>query len=102
MEMRMVEGSGLSRKNRLSARQMGKILDVFDALPAADAPRRRGVLQNRLSETESAPARATSMETAAAYRFVVMCNTPGKGTERIMDRIKALVAAIDRETGKRN
>ena len=36
------------------------------------------------------------------YQFVVMCNTSGKGTERIMDRIKALVAAIDREKGKRN
>ncbi len=92
MDLQLVEGSGLSRDNRVSARQMARVLEAF-------APH-RGLLRSQEGEFYKTGS-LNGIRTRAGYlqgpgggwyRFVVLCNTPGKGTGKIMERVKAFVA----------
>ena len=92
-EIPLVEGSGLSRKNRLSARQLGKILQAFE--PHRKLMRHENGEYYKTGSLRGVRTRAGYLEgnDGGWYRFVVMCNTPGRGTERIMQRVKSVVAA---------
>lgn len=92
MKVQVVEGSGLSRQNRLSARQLDRLLQAF-------APYRRLMRHNGKEYYKTGSLHG--IRTRAGYiaapdgswaRFVVMCNTAGKGTERIMSRINLLIS----------
>jgi D-alanyl-D-alanine carboxypeptidase/D-alanyl-D-alanine-endopeptidase (penicillin-binding protein 4) len=94
LHIRMVEGSGLSRQNRLSARQLNTILGAFE-------PYRHLMRYEKGEYYKTGSLRG--IRTRAGYvadsrgrwcRFVVLCNTPGKQTKRIMERIKAFVNTL--------
>jgi len=88
----MVEGSGISRQNRLSAAEMMKIVEAFT--PYHHLMRHEGRqyfktgtlsdIRTRVGYIESRPGRL--------YRFVVFVNTPGKDTDRIMQVLEKAAA----------
>jgi D-alanyl-D-alanine carboxypeptidase/D-alanyl-D-alanine-endopeptidase (penicillin-binding protein 4) len=91
----MVEGSGLSRQNRLSAAQMLKIVEAF--APYHELMRHEGRqyyktgtlsdIRNRVGYIEIHP--------GCLFRFVVFVNTPGKDTDKIMQVLEKAVAVAE-------
>jgi serine-type D-Ala-D-Ala carboxypeptidase/endopeptidase (penicillin-binding protein 4) len=81
---RIVEGSGISRKNRITARAMLKILQRYK--PYHNLMRRDGREFYKTGHLDGVRTRVGFLTGAAGglYRFVVMCNTPGKNTDAIM------------------
>ena len=82
------EGSGISRKNRVSASHMHRVLDTF-------APYH--LLMNRQNNEFYKTGTLYGISTRAGYiqgkegqlyRYVVMINTPGKSTAKIMRILK--------------
>ena len=81
---RIVEASGISRENRITARAMLKILQRY--LPFHTLMRRQGRQYFKTGHLKGIRTRAGFLTGAdgALYPFVVMCNTPGKSTDAIM------------------
>ncbi|MGD2029225.1 MAG: D-alanyl-D-alanine carboxypeptidase [Desulfobacterales bacterium] len=81
----MVEGSGISRGNRISAKSIYKILVAFE--PYHAIMRRSGKSFYKTGTLKGIHTRAGYIENAKGelYYFVVLLNTPGKSTEPIMD-----------------
>ena len=86
-----VEGSGISRKNRISAAMMLKILDRF--APHRLLMPRDGRIFCKTGTLSGINTRAGYIEgkAGAPFRFVAMVNTPGKPVKPIMDRITSLI-----------
>ncbi|MGD9305107.1 MAG: D-alanyl-D-alanine carboxypeptidase [Desulfobacterales bacterium] len=85
------EGSGISRKNRVSAAHMHRVLDTF-------AP--YYFLMNRQNNEYYKTGTLYGISTRAGYiqgkdgqlyRYVVMINTPGKSSERITRKLKRIL-----------
>ena len=85
------EGSGISRKNRVSAAHMHRVLDTF-------AP--YYLLMNRQNNEFYKTGTMYGISTRAGYiqgkegqlyRYVVMINTPGKSTGKIMRVLKRIL-----------
>jgi D-alanyl-D-alanine carboxypeptidase/D-alanyl-D-alanine-endopeptidase (penicillin-binding protein 4) len=78
------EGSGLSRRNQVTARAMLRILDQF--APHYALMRREGRQWYKTGTLKDVSTRVGYIEAAdgGQYKFVVMRNTPGKTTEGIM------------------
>jgi D-alanyl-D-alanine carboxypeptidase/D-alanyl-D-alanine-endopeptidase (penicillin-binding protein 4) len=85
------EGSGISRKNRVSAAHMHRVLDTF-------AP--YYLLMNRQNNDFYKTGTLYGISTRAGYiqgkdgqlnRYVVMINTPGKSTGKIMRILKRIL-----------
>jgi D-alanyl-D-alanine carboxypeptidase/D-alanyl-D-alanine-endopeptidase (penicillin-binding protein 4) len=85
---RIVEGSGISRGNRITAQAMLKILQRYK--PYHTLMRRKGHQFYKTGHLNGVRTRAGFLSGADGqmYRFVVMCNTPGKNTHAIMAAIK--------------
>lgn len=84
--MRIVEGSGISRDNRISAQQMDCILKEFE--PYHLLLRQEGREYFKTGTLYGINTRAgyySDMNNSNLYRYVVMLNTPGKSTRTIMD-----------------
>jgi D-alanyl-D-alanine carboxypeptidase/D-alanyl-D-alanine-endopeptidase (penicillin-binding protein 4) len=81
---RIVEASGISRQNRISAQAMLKILQRYE--PYHTLMRQEGREFYKTGHLEGVRTRAgfISGVDGQLYRFVVMCNTPGKSTDAIM------------------
>ena len=81
----LVEGSGISRKNRISAKNFYKILTVFK--PYHFLMRRRDNAFYKTGTLKGINTIAGYVENAKGelYCFVVLLNTPGKSTKPIMD-----------------
>ncbi len=81
----VVEGSGISRRNRISAKNLYKILKVFE--PYHSLMRRRGKAFYKTGTLKGINTRAGYVENAKGelYCFVVLLNTPGKSMKPIMD-----------------
>jgi serine-type D-Ala-D-Ala carboxypeptidase/endopeptidase (penicillin-binding protein 4) len=81
----VVEGSGISRKNRISAKSLYKILKVFE--PHHSLMRRADKAFYKTGTLKGINTRAGYVENAKGelYCFVVLLNTPGKSTKPIMD-----------------
>ena len=81
---RIVEASGISRDNRLTARAMLKILQRYE--PYHTLMRREGRQFYKTGHLKGVRSRAGYLSGAdgGLYRFVVICNTPGKSTDAIM------------------
>lgn len=80
----LAEGSGISRRNRISARAMMQILEKF--APHRQLLRRQGRQYYKTGTLSGVHTRVGYLEASAGgfYRFAVMINTPGKTTDRIM------------------
>jgi len=81
----IVEGSGISRRNRISAKSLYKILKVFE--PYHSLMHRWGKAFYKTGTLKGINTRAGYVENAKGelYCFVVLLNTPGKSTKPIMD-----------------
>ena len=81
----IVEGSGISRKNRISAKSLYKILNVFE--PYRFLMRRRDNAFYKTGTLKGIHTMAGYVESTKGglYCFVVLLNTPGKSTKPIMD-----------------
>jgi D-alanyl-D-alanine carboxypeptidase/D-alanyl-D-alanine-endopeptidase (penicillin-binding protein 4) len=77
-KMNIIEGSGISRENRLSARQMHRILDEFE--PYHKLMRQEGREFYKTGTLYGINNRAgyISDPMGGLYRYVIMINTPGK------------------------
>lgn len=85
---RIVEASGLSRENRITARTMLRILEHYE--PYLGLMRRKGRQYYKTGHLKGVRTRAgfLSGSRGGLYRFVIMCNTPGKSTQAIMRAIE--------------
>ncbi len=85
--MQVVEGSGISRENRISARMFIKILDAF--APYYTHMPRTGRVYFKTGTLDGVQTRVGYIETQnqGLYRFVILLNTKGKRTEPIISGI---------------
>ena len=83
----ITEGSGISRKNRTSAKDMEKILKAFE--PYHSLMRHEGREFYKTGTLSGINTRAGYIENTKGqlYRFVVLINTPGKSTRSIMKKL---------------
>ncbi len=81
---RIEEASGISRGNRISAEVMLQMLSKFE--PYRRLMRREGRQWYKTGHLKGVRTRAGYIDRSEGghYRFVVMINTPGRGTDRIM------------------
>ena len=83
----IVEGSGISRRNRVSARQMLRVLDKF--LPYHRLMRNEGRDFHKTGTLHGVRTRAGYLadQNGGLYRYAVMINTPGKSSNTIMRKL---------------
>lgn len=83
----ITEGSGISRKNRLSAKEMIRILEEFE--PNFVLLRQQGRDFYKTGNLNGINTRAgyIASQNGGKYRYVVMINTPGKSTRPIMRQL---------------
>ena len=86
-ELTIVEGSGISRKNRVSADQMLRVLAKFE--PHRKLMRRQGREYYKTGTLHGINTRAGYIASGngGSYRYVVMINTPGKSTKPVMHKL---------------
>lgn len=84
----LVEASGLSRQNQVSARAMLHVLDQFK--PHYTLMRQQDRQWYKTGTLQGVNTRAgyLTSKDGGLYRFVVMLNTPGKTTDRVMRLIE--------------
>lgn len=84
---RITEGSGISWKNKTSAKDMEKILKAFE--PYHGLMRHEGREFYKTGTLSGINTRAGYIENTKGqlYRFVVLINTPGKSTKKIMRKL---------------
>jgi D-alanyl-D-alanine carboxypeptidase/D-alanyl-D-alanine-endopeptidase (penicillin-binding protein 4) len=85
--MTIVEGSGISRKNRVSAAQMLRVLAQFES--HRNLMRRRGREYFKTGTLYGISTRAgyIASRNGGLYRYVVMINSAGKSTKPVMRRL---------------
>jgi D-alanyl-D-alanine carboxypeptidase/D-alanyl-D-alanine-endopeptidase (penicillin-binding protein 4) len=85
--MTIAEGSGISRDNQVSARQMDRILQEF--MPYRHLLRREGRESYKTGTLHGISTRAGYIGSAngGLYRYVIMLNTPGKSAVPIVQRL---------------
>jgi D-alanyl-D-alanine carboxypeptidase/D-alanyl-D-alanine-endopeptidase (penicillin-binding protein 4) len=83
----ITEGSGISRSNRTSARDLQRVLEAF--YPHHHLMRQQGRVFYKTGTLQGISTRAGYIERADGdfNRFVVLVNTPGKSTNRIMRKL---------------
>ncbi len=83
----IVEGSGISRQNRMSAADLGKALKRFE--PHRRLMRKDGSRYYKTGTLNGIRTQAGYIENRQGelYRFVLLLNTPGKSAEKIVEMI---------------
>jgi len=83
----IAEGSGISRKNRISARAMITILAAFE--PYRHLMRKDGPEIYKTGRLKGIATRAGYVESKSGnlYRYALFLNTPGKRTEPVMKKL---------------
>ncbi len=86
-KMTLVEGSGISRDNQVSAAQMDRVLQEF--LPYHYLMRRAGREFYKTGTLYGISTRVGSIRrtNGQLYRYVIMLNTPGKSTDSLVLRL---------------
>jgi len=86
-DISIVEGSGISRDNKVSAAQMDQVLQEF--LPYHNLMRRNGREYYKTGTLHGISTRAGYIKSAhgGLYRFVIMFNSPGKSTDALILRL---------------
>ncbi len=89
--LKLTEGSGISRGNRISARDMMKVLVRFES-------HRRLMRRQRCDWYKTGTLKGIRTRTGylvdgreRIYRYVLMFNTPGKSPQKIMERLRRAV-----------
>ena len=84
----IVEGSGISRQNRISARDMARILEAFK--PYRHLLPGHGPLRYKTGTLDGIQTRAGFYENGrdGCCGFVVMINTPGKRADPVVDALR--------------
>jgi D-alanyl-D-alanine carboxypeptidase/D-alanyl-D-alanine-endopeptidase (penicillin-binding protein 4) len=87
----IVEGSGISRMNRISARSLLRVVEAFE--PYHDLLRRRNDEYFKTGTLKGISARAGYFNHPAGgfYRFVIISNTPGRSAEKIKQALVSYV-----------
>ena len=87
LDVRMPGMSGLELQDRLSARQMMRVLEVFE--PNFVLLRQQGRDFYKTGNLNGINTRAgyIASKDGGKYRYVIMINTPGKSTRPIMRRL---------------
>jgi len=82
--LRLVEGSGISRANRINARDLCRVLDAF--APHRNLMRRKGTVYYKTGTLRGISTRAGYIHTDSGnlIRFAILINTPGKSSARIL------------------
>jgi D-alanyl-D-alanine carboxypeptidase/D-alanyl-D-alanine-endopeptidase (penicillin-binding protein 4) len=82
---KIVEGSGISRENKISAHNLHIVLEAF--APHYNLMRREGRAFYKTGTLSGISTRAGYIENSKGglYRFVVLINTPGKSADPILD-----------------
>lgn len=90
-DIQMVEGSGLSRGNRVSARTMSMILDAFT--PYQTLMRRQGDTFYKTGNLSDVSTRAgyITVDSGRRYQYVVMLNSPDNDAGRFMPPVRHLI-----------
>jgi D-alanyl-D-alanine carboxypeptidase/D-alanyl-D-alanine-endopeptidase (penicillin-binding protein 4) len=90
-DLEIEEGSGIYRKNRVSARQMMRVLEAFE--PNYVLLRQQGRDFYKTGTLYGINTRAGYIASAngGRYRYVVMVNTPGKSTLSVMRRLRKIL-----------
>lgn len=83
-DMTIVEGSGISRQNRVSAEQMLRILEAFEPNFLLLRQQGRDFYKTGTLHGISTRAGYIASQNGGRYRYVVMVNTQGKSTRPIM------------------
>ena len=88
-DLSISEGSGISRNNQVSARDMDRVLEVF--APHHALLRKEGRQYYKTGTLRGISTRAGYMEdwNGGLHRFVVMINTPGKSAVEVSRRLQA-------------
>jgi len=86
-DMSIVEGSGISRDNKVSAAQMDRVLQEF--LPYHYLMRREGREYYKTGTLHGISTRAGYIKSAhgGLYRYVIMFNSPNKSAESLILRL---------------
>jgi len=89
--LQVSEGSGLSRNNRISARQMLKILSAFS--PNYHLMRQKNGMYFKTGTLKDVQTRAGYVpdEAGRLYLFVAMVNTPSKSVDPILESVRTLI-----------
>lgn len=87
--LELAEGSGISRRNRITAEDLLRVLEAFS--PYYSLLRQEGQEYYKTGTLEGVHSRAGYLEgkDGRLYRFVVLRNTPGATTEAVMQILKA-------------
>jgi D-alanyl-D-alanine carboxypeptidase/D-alanyl-D-alanine-endopeptidase (penicillin-binding protein 4) len=93
--LRLTEGSGISRGNRISAQAMMKVLAGFE--PHRTLMRREQCDWYKTGTLKGIRTRAGYLVDARGrtYRYVLMFNSPGKSPGKIMKRLRRAVCGRD-------
>lgn len=93
-ELSLVEGSGISKENRISAGNMLKILDEFK--PYHELLRRQDSEFYKTGNLTGITTRAGYLAdgNGELYRFVIMINTPGTSIQTVMKQVRRLVKSL--------
>jgi serine-type D-Ala-D-Ala carboxypeptidase/endopeptidase (penicillin-binding protein 4) len=86
----MIEGSGISRENRIPPDELLKVLSAFE--PHRALMRRDGEEYYKTGTLAGIATRAGFFEdeTEGLYRFAVMMNTPGKSIKPVLEYLRRL------------
>jgi D-alanyl-D-alanine carboxypeptidase/D-alanyl-D-alanine-endopeptidase (penicillin-binding protein 4) len=86
-DMTIVEGSGISRQNRVSADQMLQVLAEFESHRRLMRHQGREYYKTGTLNGISTRAGYITSRKGGSYRYVVMINTPGKSTKPVMHKL---------------
>lgn len=90
-KLQIVEGSGISRKNKISASQMMRVLEKFQ--PYHDLmPKKNGVWQKTgtLKGVRTLVGYFSDNKNSQLARFVIFINSPRKSAQKVLDQIMLL------------
>lgn len=89
--IRLVEGSGISKKNRISAKNLAKIIKEFE--PYCDLMRHSNGEYYKSGTLKGINTRVGYIKNKKGelYYFVVMLNSPGKSMQNIMENIRRIL-----------
>ena len=94
-DVKMVEGSGLSKENRVSAKTMSRILDAF--LPYQSLMRNQDGEFYKTGNLTDVSTRAGYIiaDSGRRYQYIIMLNSPDKDAGRLIPFVNQLIQQAD-------